>query len=482
MSSSRRSCRNDPDKFCYICGEYIFKDQRKAITDFVRKVYLSYFKVKLGDQDKPWAPHIVCKACVESLRKWTKDLKGFNRRKKNTWNYPNLESARRPVPQLEEVPVPKFSDLPDTSLENDEFHEKVESSASDSSGSVFESRPLILEPFKQEELSDLIRDLNLSKEAAEILASRLKDKNCLGSGASITFYHTREKELRPYFSQQDELVYCKDIEGLLLKMGVPQYRPQEWRLFKDSSKRSLKCVLLHNGNSYASLPIGHSTKLKEEYNNIKTVLQKLDYDSHQWLICVDLKMVNFLLGQQSGYTKYPCFICLWDSRARTDHWVKKGWPPRDSMRVGEGNIINEPLVARKKIIIPPLHIKLGLMKQFVKALPATGDCFNYICRTFPALTIEKLKAGIFDGPQIRKLIKDVCFVQSMTDTESAAWQSFVLVTQNFLGNRKAENYQELVEDMLSKLKDLGVKMSIKVHYLFSHLDRFPANLGDLSEE
>ncbi|XP_076815020.1 uncharacterized protein LOC143461117 isoform X1 [Clavelina lepadiformis] len=193
-------------------------------------------------------------------------------------------------------------------------------------------------------------------------------------------------------------------------------------------------------------------------------------------------MVNFLLGQQSGYTKYPCFICLWDSRARTDHWVKKGWPPRDSMRVGEGNIINEPLVARKKIIIPPLHIKLGLMKQFVKALPATGDCFNYICRTFPALTIEKLKAGIFDGPQIRKLIKDVCFVQSMTDTESAAWQSFVLVTQNFLGNRKAENYQELVEDMLSKLKDLGVKTSIKVHYLFSHLDRFPANLGDLSEE
>ena len=71
MSSSRRSCRNDPDKFCYICGQYTFKDQRKAITDFVRKVYLAYFKVMLGDQDKPWAPHIVCKACVESLRKWS---------------------------------------------------------------------------------------------------------------------------------------------------------------------------------------------------------------------------------------------------------------------------------------------------------------------------------------------------------------------------------------------------------------------------
>ena len=107
------------------------------------------------------------------------------------------------------------------------------------------------------------------------------------------------------------------------------------------------------------------------------------------------------------------------------------------MRVGEAYVINKPLVAKEKIIIPPLHSKLGLMNQFVKTLPVTGNCFNYICPAFPALTIEKLKAGIFDGSQIRTLIKDPCFVHSMTDTESAALQSIVLVTQNFLGNRKA---------------------------------------------
>jgi len=38
----------------------------------MRKVYNAYFEVKLGDQNKLWAPRIVCKACVESLRKWTK--------------------------------------------------------------------------------------------------------------------------------------------------------------------------------------------------------------------------------------------------------------------------------------------------------------------------------------------------------------------------------------------------------------------------
>ena len=123
------------------------------------------------------------------------------------------------------------------------------------------------------------------------------------------------------------------------------------------------------------------------------------------------------------------------------------------MRVGEANVINEPSVAREKIIIPQLRIKLGLMKQFVKTLPVTGNCFNYIYRAFPTLTIEKLKPGIFDGPHNRTLIKDPCFVHSMIGTESTAWQSFLLVTQNFFENRKTENYQELVEDMLCKFED-----------------------------
>ena len=47
------------------------------------------------------------------------------------------------------------------------------------------------------------------------------------------------------------------------------------------------------------------------------------------------------------------------------------------MTVNEANIINEPLVPRHKIIIPALHIKLGLMKQFMKALTVEGCCFNY---------------------------------------------------------------------------------------------------------
>ena len=39
------------------------------------------------------------------------------------------------------------------------------------------------------------------------------------------------------------------------------------------------------------------------------------------------------------------------------------------------------------------------MKQFVKTLDKDGSCFNYIAKTSPGISMEKLKAGIFDGPQ-----------------------------------------------------------------------------------
>ena len=45
------------------------------ITDFVKRAYLTYFKIKLGDQNKPWASNIVCGACAATLRNWSKGQK-----------------------------------------------------------------------------------------------------------------------------------------------------------------------------------------------------------------------------------------------------------------------------------------------------------------------------------------------------------------------------------------------------------------------
>src|SRR6218665_3798737 len=91
------------------------------------------------------------------------------------------------------------------------------------------------------------------------------------------------------------------------------------------------------------------------------------------VICVELKMVNFLLGQQGGYTKYLCFLCYWDSRATSAHWVKKDWTPRNSFMRGDGNIKNDPLVDTKQIVFPPTARKTCLTRQFAKALDHRGD-------------------------------------------------------------------------------------------------------------
>ena len=172
-------------------------------------------------------------------------------------------------------------------------------------------------------MNDLIRDLNFPKQSAKVLASRLQEKHLLKAGTSVSFYRNREEKLRKYFQSDGQLVYYTNVKGLLLAMGLSACRSNDWRLFIDSSKRSFKCVLLRNGNHYGSIPIGHSVTLKDNYENIKVVLERLKYCVHQWLICVDLKMVNFLLGQQGGHTKYPFFLCYWDSKANEEHWVRK---------------------------------------------------------------------------------------------------------------------------------------------------------------
>ena len=194
-------------------------------------------------------------------------------------------------------------------------------------------------------------------------------------------------------------------------------------------------------------------------------------------------MVNVLLGQQSGYTTFPCFLCLWNSRDRTQHYTKKEWPLGEALTpLTSPNVIREPLVDSDRSVLPPLHIKLGLSMQFMKARNKEGNCFRYLCNVFPALSTEKVKAGIFDGLQIRQRIKEKHFENSMEANEQNAWNCFVLVVKNFLGSTKAENYKELVSNMIDAFKDLECNMSIKLHYLYSHNEKFPENLGSMRDE
>jgi hypothetical protein len=91
------------------------------------------------------------------------------------------------------------------------------------------------------------------------------------------------------------------------------------------------------------------------------------------------------------------------------------------------------------VYLPPLHIKLGLMKSFVKAMDQDGQGFLYLQGKFPRISNAKIKEGIFIGPKIRELMKDQDFERSLNESEKATWRSFQKVVKNFLGNKEAEN-------------------------------------------
>jgi len=51
-----------------------------------------------------------------------------------------------------------------------------------------------------------------------------------------------------------------------------------------------------------------------------------------------------------------------------------------------------------------LPIKLGLIKNFVKARDKNTAGFMYLKNKFPRISDAKIKEGVFGGPQIRDLI------------------------------------------------------------------------------
>ena len=110
-----------------------------------------------------------------------------------------------------------------------------------------------------------------------------------------------------------------------------------------------------------------------------------------------------------GYTRHQCFLCLWDSRDDEQHYIKKDWPLRGTFAPERFNIRHVPLVDPKKIYLPPLHIKLDLFNNFVKAINQVGCGFMYLQQKFSAKFETKLKAGIFIGLVIRKLMNDKLF-------------------------------------------------------------------------
>lgn len=132
-------------------------------------------------------------------------------------------------------------------------------------------------------------------------------------------------------------------------------------------------------------------------------------------------------------------------------------------------ILHDLLIDPQKILLLLLHNKLGLMKQFLKVILQDGPYFKYLSMHFPSSHKKKLKAGIFVGPQMKKWSIKI-LKKMINKIEKDAWNSFASVTQNVLSNNKDPNNWNIVETMLEFFKKMCCNMSVKLHFLHSHIN------------
>ena len=74
------------------------------------------------------------------------------------------------------------------------------------------------------------------------------------------------------------------------------------------------------------------------------------------------------------------------------------------------------------------------------------------------------REGVFTGPDIRSVLRDEVFDCIITGDEQRALHAFREVVTGFLGNRRVDNYKDLVEELLSSYQKLGCNMSVKIQF------------------
>jgi len=75
------------------------------------------------------------------------------------------------------------------------------------------------------------------------------------------------------------------------------------------------------------------------------------------------------------------------------------------------------------------------------------------------------------------MFQDENFLGTMTDVEKRACKVFEMCLKTFYRNNKVPDFEEIVSDMIENYERLECLMNVKLHFLDSHLNYFPENLG-----
>jgi len=217
-----------------------------------------------------------CYFCLTSIT-------GVTAKSTHPVQYPNLPFAMRPVHRSAELPVlkpPTDMTLSDSESSDEDVDQANNNMDCDPTfaGACYSNEPHLL---TQGDLNDMVRDLNLSKKQAELSGSKLKGWNLLRQDIKVCFYCVRHEEFKDLFSLEDCVVFFNDVCTVMEVLGY-EYNPDLWRLFIDSSKVSLKLVLLHKGNRLPSVPLANAANMMDSYESMKLLLGEINYNEYKW--------------------------------------------------------------------------------------------------------------------------------------------------------------------------------------------------------
>jgi len=61
--------------------------------------------------------------------------------------------------------------------------------------------------------------------------------------------------------------------------------------------------------------------------------------------------------------------------------------------------------------------------------------------------------------------QNIKFDEDLNGNERNAWLSFKRICNYFVGNHKAANYRNVVQDLLTSYKAMGCNINLKIHFL-----------------
>ena len=236
-------CTGNADRYCYLCGDFKMKTNLKNFNENLRQIYQRCFECEVVQRNYFWLPKKICYACTSMLNRhdehvvkikfvtptvWrepkNKDDCYFCSTKTAGFNSSNMQKIQYAVvssvtkASMSEISNKKDHEVAvDMSVADMEIDEAIDENMikeSSESNNDTEQEEYVMKkesdvyprPFNHEELNDLIRDLGLPKDGAELLASRLKERNLLYKRTRVSLYRNRDESFRKYFTEEDDLV------------------------------------------------------------------------------------------------------------------------------------------------------------------------------------------------------------------------------------------------------------------------------------